>query len=532
MPTPMATVVVPVYNTACWLQEALDSIDQQECRSDLEVILVDDGSTDESPQISQRYARSAPAARYVRQQNAGLGAARNHGMRLATGRYLAFLDSDDIYPPRALDTLIQTAEAEQADIAIGDLQGFPPRPSPIWRREIIIGPRVIRSLDEAPDIVGSPSACNKMFRRELVERHRATFSEGTAFEDVLFTLPLMLRADRIALTPQLVYLYRQRGDGSSIMDNRDEPIKILQHLTVVERLATECTEAGVGSRYAVQRWIAYMQLSYAWRAVKYLDDQQLSDFTKRMFALFRDIPVEVTAEYVKNLDVGLRAVALYEEDEAMFRAPRWSGPLRVSAGQVYVGHPASARYRDLLRAHPFSAMFDLRPGDHGSRDTVSVVGTCFLAGVSVEPGEVRSDLVLEIGDALVRRLITVTKKANNQFDWMCKVPLAEIGNGRHALRLVVRDRGAEVPVHAAASSGRVGSVVNWDQKRLWIEFTPDGVYVVMTSQAKGTPNPQPPVRLTRQIPLTWRVYRALRRRAGRPVKYLLAQLGLQKPSRR
>jgi hypothetical protein len=457
-------VIVPVYNVARWLPEALSSIDRQGCRADLEVVIIDDGSTDDSSRIAREYADKTPGTRYVRQDNAGLGAARNHGLRLATGDHLAFLDSDDLYPDGALDDLLRLAEEHDAPVVVGDMQGLPPRPSPPWRRELVTGDRVVTDLAQAPDLVGNPSACNKVFRRDFVTAQGATFSEGTAFEDVLFTLPLLLRAERIVLTPRLAYLYRTRGDGTSIMDARSKPEKIFQHLGIIERLADELDGASEGTRRAVQRWIAYMQLHYAWRAAGALDDDQLAEFTRRMSALFKDVPVEVASEFVTNLGAGLRAVGVYEQDAATVRDPRFAGPLLVRAGQVYAGHPHFERYRDLLRLRSLSGTFTRLTGG----TTPVLGGTLHLPGITATAGEVRPDIVLEVGDSLVRRPVTVKAMTGNRMDWTCAVPLDAVGPGSHRLRLVIREDGREHTVPSGAGTRGSRAVAVGGGRTAWV----------------------------------------------------------------
>jgi len=449
VPFPRASVIVPVYNTARWLPASLASIDQQACRSELEVVIVDDGSTDESASIAREYATEAPDVRYVRQDHAGLGAARNHGIRLATGRYLGFLDSDDVYPPAGLDRLLFLADEHRAAIAVGDMQGLPPRPSPPWRRELATGQRIIGTIEEAPDLVGNPSACNKVFRREFVTVAGGRFSEGTGFEDVLFTVPLLLRAPRTVLSPHLAYLYRTRPDQSSIMDARGRPARILEHLAVVERLYAGVHSAPAASRAVVQRWICYMQMHYAWRAAAALDDDQLEDFTRRMSALFKDIPVDAVSEFIPNLDAGLRAAGIYEQDVRAVRAPRFGGPLLVRAGRLYAGHPHFDRYRELLRIDTAAtAVTGLRGGS-----ALTVTGSCLLPAITAESGQVRTDLLLEVGDLLIRRPLVVRRAGGNRLDWRCDLPAGLLEPGRHRLRVVVRDGGREMTPPLAASAG-------------------------------------------------------------------------------
>src|SRR5262245_52729040 len=96
---PEVSVVVPTYNSARYLGAAVESVLEQSDR-DLEVLVIDDGSRDETPDVMARYG---PPVRYLRQENQGVSAARNHGLELASGRYVAFLDADDTWLPGKLN---------------------------------------------------------------------------------------------------------------------------------------------------------------------------------------------------------------------------------------------------------------------------------------------------------------------------------------------------------------------------------------------------------------------------------------------
>ncbi|MFF5211722.1 glycosyltransferase family 2 protein [Streptosporangium sp. NPDC000396] len=449
---PDISVVVPVYNTAKWLGEALHSIDRQGCRSRAEVILIDDGATDESPRIAREYASRTPGACYARQDHAGPGAARNHGLRLATGRYVAFLDSDDLYVEGGLDTLLRLAVSKDVDIVVGDIQGMPPRPSPVWRRELLMGERLITSLGDAPDLVGNPSACNKVFRRGFLTDTGARFVEGTAFEDVLFTVPLLTRARRIMLWPHVVYLYRTRNDGSSIMDSRDQPTKIMQHLTVVERLAAETAQCDEAVRNAITRWIVYMQLRYARQASRILGERDFTEFCARMRALFETVRPETAAEFVGTLGAGIQAMAVCEGEETLIRRPVHSGALRVLGKRIYADHPRLGRYRDLLQVRPFS--MTVKGVGRAKRDKLVVRGSGSAPGWAPPAGEICHDILLEAGEALLRSPVTITKSAKGRFEWSCALPVG-LPLGVTVLRMVVRDRtGTEtsVPLESAGAA--------------------------------------------------------------------------------
>src|SRR6266545_4664966 len=118
---PRISVVVPMYNVAPYLQTCLESLAQQ-TMADLEVVMVDDGSTDESPAIAERFAARDPRFRLVRQANAGLGAARNTGVVHAVGEFIAFVDSDDVVPRHASELLVGALDRTGSDMAAGNLR--------------------------------------------------------------------------------------------------------------------------------------------------------------------------------------------------------------------------------------------------------------------------------------------------------------------------------------------------------------------------------------------------------------------------
>ena len=119
----MVTVVIPAYNAQAYIAQTLDSLDAQTLR-DMEALVVDDGSTDETARIVLDYAARHPFVRLLRQENGGVSSARNHGLREASGKYILFLDSDDTLTPDSLRAFTDALEETGADVAIGRLQSF------------------------------------------------------------------------------------------------------------------------------------------------------------------------------------------------------------------------------------------------------------------------------------------------------------------------------------------------------------------------------------------------------------------------
>jgi len=285
---------------------------------------------------------------------------------------------------------------------------------------------------------------------------------------VLFTLPLLLRAPTVALTPELVYRYRQRGDESSIMSTRGSPAKIFQHLDVVEGLMRELDDASDGDgsdqvRVAVHRWVAYMQMHYAWRASGALDDGQLAEFTSRMAALFEQIPPRIISEYASGPGAGLRAVGIYLRDPDQVRQPQAPGGLRATGGRVYFDHPAFERLAPLLLARPLEARFtSLRPAAGG----LVLTGRLRAPGLAAVPGQTRDDLHLEV--ASVPRPVEVTQVEGDGLHWSCRLPARDLAPGRHAVRLVVVSDGEIAAVTASAADGGIRPAAVGGH-RFWLE---------------------------------------------------------------
>lgn len=214
MAAPQLSLVVPVYNVAAFLPRCLESL-ATEPGGATEVILVDDGSTDECPRILAAWAEARPHARLIRQPNAGLSGARNAGLELARGRYLAFVDSDDYYDPGYYSRLAALCQAEDLDLAIGNasyhFEGRRPD-YPIYADAPPAG--VIRGADFLRHRLRNRSLLHMVwmhvYRRAWLEQHRMRFVPGLIHEDVPWTTRALLLAERVRYDATPGYHYRQR----------------------------------------------------------------------------------------------------------------------------------------------------------------------------------------------------------------------------------------------------------------------------------------------------------------------------------
>ena len=213
-------MVVPAYEVAAYLPACLDSVLAQTHRH-LEVVVVDDGSPDASGAIAEEYAARDPRVRVVHTENRGLGAARNEGIRHATGRYLAFADSDDVVPPTAYETLVRQLRRGGGEFVTGDivrLHGEEQVPLRWMRR--LHRQRMAVAVEDHPEILGDVFAWNKLFLRDFWDRAGLSWAEGTRYEDQPTTTVAYLSARRFSVLPDVVYHWRVREDGSSITQQR------------------------------------------------------------------------------------------------------------------------------------------------------------------------------------------------------------------------------------------------------------------------------------------------------------------------
>ena len=199
------SVVMPIYNAADYLRPALDSVISQTLR-DVEIICVDDGSTDHSLAILKEYQKRDPRIRIVTETNAGPAKARNNGLRRARGEYLSFLDADDFFEPTMLEALYRTAKEKDLDIAVCEYDLFENRTArfkrsiPSEHADLLAGGRVT-SKSDCPDIIFQATegyVWNKLFRRDFVTEKELSFLESAQiFEDVYFTVTALSLAERI-----------------------------------------------------------------------------------------------------------------------------------------------------------------------------------------------------------------------------------------------------------------------------------------------------------------------------------------------
>jgi len=252
------SIIVPIYNVAPYLRKCVDSLLAQDI-SDYEMILVDDGSTDNSGAICDNYASPVtgnpspvtPLIRVIHQPNGGLSAARNSGVKVAQGEYLMFVDSDDYIEPNVLGSLIKRMDEERLDVLRYNYQNVRLKSERIRELENEGEYEVFypnkdpkRDVDYSESVVDGETFLNErlgpgcyawqfILRRDLIYSRLSAldsclFTEGIYFEDTEWTPRMLLKAKRVASTPMVVYNYFWREGSITLPDNPQKLKKVIE----------------------------------------------------------------------------------------------------------------------------------------------------------------------------------------------------------------------------------------------------------------------------------------------------------------
>ncbi|WP_328391336.1 bifunctional glycosyltransferase family 2 protein/CDP-glycerol:glycerophosphate glycerophosphotransferase [Streptomyces sp. NBC_00400] len=251
---PDVSVVVIVYNDADRLPTAVQSVLDQTLR-DVEVVIVDDCSTDRSFEVAQRLAADHPGrarAFQLPENSGGCGEPRNAGIQHTRGRYVMFLDSDDVLEPNACRNMLEAAEKTGSDIVSGQCVRLHVdtrnQKRDEWYSWLYSTTRTIDSVTEFPDLfVWDTLSTNKCYRREFLMAHNLRFAKGLFYEDLLFIADAYLAAERITLIPNQVYFWNVYTQGAvkSVTNRRHEMRNYVHRLEVHKRIDAMLAERGL-----------------------------------------------------------------------------------------------------------------------------------------------------------------------------------------------------------------------------------------------------------------------------------------------
>jgi glycosyltransferase involved in cell wall biosynthesis len=216
---PLLSVIVPVYNVRAFLEDCLSSLCEQDYQ-DIEIVCIDDGSDDGSIEVLRRFQEADSRIVMEQQQNQGVSCARNRGIEVAQGRYVAFVDGDDCWTPGAARFISEVVERREPDIFV--FSGAPEVYTP-WIEEVLDAHDGIREGDGCRTLFEErgciPFLWNKVYRRDFLISEELRFHEGFSLgEDCAFQFLAFPLADRVVFSDHKLYRYRNKRAGSAMED--------------------------------------------------------------------------------------------------------------------------------------------------------------------------------------------------------------------------------------------------------------------------------------------------------------------------
>ena len=279
---PKISVVVPVYNVERYLEYALNSLVQQTFIDDIEVLMIDDGSTDNSRYIMEKYALDYENFHAYHKENEGLSITRNYGLKLAKGEYVHFMDSDDLMITDAYEKLYNLASKNDSEVVTADFLRFNENNAWIQPISDYIFSELESNIDETNaykyhKLLWDTPAWNKIFKREFVLKEKLEFLVGVPAEDLVFVSEALLKANGIKFINKPVVEYMPQATSVTSTRNKEVLLKFIESYTKLFNMANSFNRD-----YA---WISYRNLFF-WMKQFCSGDPSDENFRRRIIDVF------------------------------------------------------------------------------------------------------------------------------------------------------------------------------------------------------------------------------------------------------
>lgn len=219
--TPHVSIIVPVYNVEAYIERCLNSLVNQTCSCDYEIVVVNDGTKDNSMAIVYKFAKKHKNIVIINQENKGISGARNTGIANASGEYVAFVDSDDYVSEDYIKLLYESAIQNDSDVVCCNYRNVTGENGKgvdnflVHTKGVYSGRRVMR--EALHDLTVRSYLWNKLYRRKLFTDNKITFPEGIKFEDFAIMPQLFYYSEKVSFIPETLYFYVHRP--TSMMGN-------------------------------------------------------------------------------------------------------------------------------------------------------------------------------------------------------------------------------------------------------------------------------------------------------------------------
>lgn len=223
---PLISVIVPIYNVEGYLEESVKSVLDQSYNN-IEILLINDGSTDKSKEVCMKLMAHEKKIRYYEKRNSGLSDTRNVGLEKVRGEYISFVDSDDLLAPNAVRTLYELCKKYNTEIAVGKISHFVDGKRPSYKTQT--RENVFEKDEAICDFLCqreiSTSACGKIYKASVLKDVR--FKSGILYEDNLFLSDVLNRVQKVVYTDEECYGYRHRANSITTKHFSEKDLDII-----------------------------------------------------------------------------------------------------------------------------------------------------------------------------------------------------------------------------------------------------------------------------------------------------------------
>lgn len=275
----IVSIIIPAYNSEKYVGQCIDSLLAQ-TNQNFEIICVDDGSTDHTPDILEDYRKRDSRITVLTQNNLYAGAARNKGLEAAKGKYVLFLDSDDFFCKNMIEEIVYSAELYRAEVLVFDAYQFDDKKQKVinttWKalRKELFGNGVKSALEIADSIFEFtvPSPWNKLFLREFILSHRIFFQSLKSTNDLYFVYASISYAEKIAILDKKLLYYRDNNTNSLQGTAGLTPMIFIEAL-----LALKCNLSDRGIYFKYQKSFRTLVSQVCMHNLNKISDKKLYD---------------------------------------------------------------------------------------------------------------------------------------------------------------------------------------------------------------------------------------------------------------
>ena len=283
MPIPKISIIVPIYNAADYLDKCLKSLIEQTFQ-DIEIILINDGSTDGSERIIESFKNKDERVKVVNQQNNGRSSARNAGLKLATAELIMFCDADDRYNTDACEKMYDIMRDDNIDLGVFQIGVNYDAHEEIKSDDDVYYNLKFSGEREVSDLImlkTDTSVCNKVFRKEIIDKYKITFPGGLNNEDYYFCNAYFSVIKKVYYLKEQLYFYN-RHEGSIMSDNFDKLRCSPDHIEIAERLFEFYSQTGFLKNHLNLFWTQFLEaywFSYRYSSKQYRE--KINDIARK-----------------------------------------------------------------------------------------------------------------------------------------------------------------------------------------------------------------------------------------------------------